>query len=142
METTRLRRLAAGLALVAAFATALWIPIPPIADAGRSVVMRDLEMRLPGWHVERVEPSWEGAYSIVTSCAGRRLGFQFVPGHGLPATDAWLQPSNDYTREQLDRLSDHSRYLIWYDDPVLAITLPCSAQVAQGDAETRPVQPD
>jgi hypothetical protein len=65
-----------------------------------------------------------------------------VPGHGLPSTDAWLQPSNDYTREQLDRLSDHSRYLIWFDDPVLAITLPCSAQVAQGDAETRPVIPD
>jgi hypothetical protein len=142
MHTTRRAKVAAALALVAAFACALLAPIPTTTDAGLADVMGRLQTRLPGWEIERAKPSWEGAYSVVASCAGRQIGFQFVPGHGLPLDDAWLQPSNGYAREQLTRLSDHWRYLIWRDDPVLAITLPCSPQVALDGGDTRPVIPD
>src|SRR5918992_5524942 len=99
--------------LAAVFLLALTMPIPALPDAGRAGVRAEVANRLPGWSVQRIDPSWEGAYSVVTSCAGRELSFQFVPGHGLPRDDAWIQPHNSFTRARLGRTSDHSRYLLW-----------------------------
>jgi hypothetical protein len=125
---------AVALALVAgSLATALALPIPTAADAERTRLIEQLRHRLPGWEIERLEASWEGSYSIVTSCAGRAIGFQFVPEHGLPVGDAWLQPSDPYSRERLDELSDHYRHLIWYEDPAMTHTLSCSEEVARDD---------
>lgn len=121
---------ASFLALAGVFALSLTVPIPAIPDDDREAVMHEVEERLPGWSVERLDPSWEGAYTVVTLCAGRELGFQFVPGHGLPATDAWLQPNDEFTRERLVGLSDHWRHLVWYDDPALFNTLSCHEEIA------------
>ncbi len=87
-------------------------------------------MRLPGWTIQRLERSWEGAYTVVTLCAGRQIGFQLVPGHGLPADDAWIQPNDAYSRERLVGISDHWRYLVWYDDPALVSSLSCEEELA------------
>jgi hypothetical protein len=76
--------------LAGAFLFALTVPIPTLPDAGRAEVRAELADRLPGWSVHRLEPSWENAYVVVTSCAGRDLAFQFIPGHGLPRDDAQL----------------------------------------------------
>ena len=53
-----------------------------------------------------------------------------MPGHGLPAQDAWLQPNDDYARDRLRGVSDHWRYLVWYDDPALMNTLSCHEEIA------------
>ena len=106
--------------LAAAFLFALTAPIPALPDAGRAGVRAQLADRLPGWSVQRIDPSWEGAYVVVTSCAGRELAFQFVPGHGLSRDDAWIHPHNSYARARLGATSDHARYLLWRgqrDDP-------------------------
>ena len=87
--------------LAAAFLFALTVPIPTLPDAGRAEVRAQVADRLPGWSVQRIDPSWENAYAVVTSCAGRELAFQFVPGHGLPRHDAWIQPHNSYARARL-----------------------------------------
>jgi hypothetical protein len=132
----RFIRLRSGLALAlvaGALVAALSVPIPTAPDAGRSEVLAQLRHRLPGWQIERLEASWEGSYSIVTSCAGRAIGFQFVPEHGLPVGDAWLQPSDPYSRERLDELSDHYRHLIWYGDPALTHVLSCSDEIARDE---------
>lgn len=133
------RRLGAGiLTLVAAFAIAMVLPMPSLPDSGRAQVRAEVVERLPGWTVERLDPSWEGAYTVVTSCAGRDISFQFVPGHGLPASDAWLRPSDGYSRTRLDGLSDHYRYLIWYAHPRDTATLSCSEELARsGDTPIR-----
>ena len=124
---------ASFLALAGAFALSLTVPIPSLPDDGREAVMQEVNERLPGWSIRRVERSWEGAFSIVTVCAGRELGFQFVPGHGLPAEDAWIQPNDAYSRERLRSVSDHWRYLIWYDDPALMNTFSCHEEIAGGE---------
>jgi hypothetical protein len=116
--------------LAGAFAIALTAPIPSLPDAGRADVRAEVGDRLPGWTVHRVDPSWEGAYTVVTTCAGREVAFQFVPGHGLPHDDAWLQPNNDYARRHLAVTSDHRRYLLWRDDPADASALSCADEVA------------
>lgn len=118
------------LALAAVFALSLSIPIPSLPDNGRQAVLRVVHERLPGWSVERLERSWEGAYTVVTWCAGREMGFQFVPGHGLPAGYAWLQPSDSDARDRLRGVSDHWRYLVWYADPALMNTLSCHDEIA------------
>lgn len=124
-------RLGAGLfALGATFALSLNVPIPSMPDARREAVLREVHERLPGWHVRQVNASWENAYSVVTTCAGREIGFQFVPGHGLPASDAWLQPVDDYSRDRLRVLSDHWRALVWYGSPAMVNTLACSDEIA------------
>ena len=130
LRKPRVRAGASFLALAGVFALSLSVPIPTLPDGGRQAVMEKVNERLPGWNVERIERSWEGAYTIVTACAGRQLGFQFVPGHGLPAQDAWLQPNDDYARDRLRGLSDHWRYLVWYDDPALMNTLSCHEEIA------------
>jgi hypothetical protein len=127
-------RLRPGVALVfaaAALGLALWMPIPAAPDTGRATVLGQIERRLPGWAVDRLNPSWEGAYTVVASCAGRTLSFQYVPGHGLPRRDAWLQPSDEFARDRLALVSDHWRYLIWYGNPRRADTLSCSEELAR-----------
>lgn len=118
------------LALAAVFALSLSVPIPSLPDTGRQAVMREVNERLPGWTVERLERSWEGAYSVVTWCAGREMGFQFVPAHGLSGGSAWLQPNDSATRDRLRGVSDHWRYLVWYADPALMNTLSCHEEIA------------
>jgi hypothetical protein len=123
-----------GVALLlaaAALGASLWLPIPSVSDAGRNIVLGQMERRLPGWDVDRVQPSWEGAYTVVATCAGRTLSFQYVPGHGLPRHDAWLTPSDDFARERLRQTSDHHRYLIWYAQPEDAVAFSCSDELAR-----------
>lgn len=132
MRTSKPLRFGAILSLLAVvLAGALWLPIPSTPDTARAFVANQVRERLPGWRIERVEPSWEGAHSVVTTCAGRRLGFQFVPGHGLPPQDAWLRPSDAYARDLLADVSDHWRHLIWYDSPALRNQLSCSEELAR-----------
>jgi hypothetical protein len=130
----RLRAGAATLVAAAALAASLWLPIPSVPDAGRTSVLGQVERRLPGWDVSRLNPSWEGAYTVVASCAGRTLSFQYVPGHGLPRQDAWLQPSDEFARDRLRLVSDHRRYLIWYAQPDDPDTLSCSEELARHPA--------
>src|SRR5574338_958423 len=93
--TDRLRRrrrlLVAPIALLGALAVALTAPMPSVPDDDLTTVRAEVADRLPGWRVDRLEPSWEGGYTVVTSCAGLELDFQLVPDHGLPAEDAWVQ---------------------------------------------------
>ena len=129
------------LALAGVFAVSLSVPIPSLPDDGRQAVMHEIEERLPGWSVERIERSWEGAYTVVTWCAGREMGFQYVPGHGLPAGAAWLQPNDSFARDRLRGLSDHWRHLVWFRDPALMNTLSCHEEIAgseQISMESRP----
>lgn len=128
--------LLASLAVV--FIIALFAPIPSLPDAGRANVRAEVGDRLPGWKVHRIDPSWEGAYTVVTTCAGREVAFQFVPGHGLPQEDAWLQPNNDYARRRLAVTSDHQRYLLWRDDPADLSALSCADGVARGEDVSSP----
>ena len=131
----------AMLALAGVFAASLSVPIPSLPDHDRQAVMHEVSERLPGWSVERVERSWEGAYTVVTWCAGREMGFQYVPGHGLPAGNAWLQPNDSFARDRLRGLSDHWRHLVWYRDPALMNTLSCHEEIAgskQTSMESRP----
>jgi hypothetical protein len=123
---------ASFLALAGILALSLTVPIPRLPDDGEAAVRGVIRERLPGWIVERVERSWEGGYSVVAVCAGRQIGFQYVPGHGLPANDAWLQPSDLYTRERLATISDDWRRLVWYDDPAIMDSLSCREEIAGG----------
>jgi hypothetical protein len=128
------RRIAAGavrlLALGGLLAVTMTVPIPALPDDGEARVREVVHARLPGWIVERVQRSWEGAYSVVAVCAGRQLGFQYVPGHGLPSDDGWLQPSDPYSRERLEQTSDHWRYLLWYGEPAIIDSLSCADEIA------------
>ena len=125
-------RVGAGLtAMLAAMAFASVVPIPTVPDGGRVAVRAEVADRLPGWTIQRLEPSWEGAYTVVTRCAGLELDFQYVPGHGLPSEDAWLHPSDAYARERLGELSDHRRHLIWRQDPARVRSLSCADELAR-----------
>ncbi len=128
---TRWRAGAILATLVGVFLTALVIPIPSLPDVGRAAVHAEVKQRLPGWTIQRLDPSWEGAYTVVTSCAGKHVGFQFVPGHGLPAEDAWLRPSNEYARDRLESVSDHRRYLLWRAEPRFPDRLSCQEELAR-----------
>jgi hypothetical protein len=123
---------ASFVALAGVLALSLTVPIPSLPDHGEAAVARIVQNRLPGWSVERIKRSWEGAYSVVTTCAGRQVGFQYVPGHGLGPNNAWLQPNDLYSRERLASISDHWRYLVWYADPAIVDTLSCKEELAGG----------
>ena len=141
LRDSRWRTGTSMLALAGVFALSLSVPVPSLPDDGRQAVMREVSERLPGWTIERLERSWEGAYSVVTWCAGREVGFQLVPGHGLAAGDAWLQPNDSFARDRLRGLSDHWRYLIWFRDQALINTLSCHEEIAGSDRtsmESRP----
>jgi len=136
MTRIRLPRWRAGVPLVAlagVLALSLTVPIPAVSDDGRDTVVHEVRTRLPGWTIQRVARSWEGGYTVVTRCAGREVGFQLIPGHGLPAEDAWVQPNDAYSRERLAAVSDHWRYLVWYDDPAVMSSLSCEEELAGGD---------
>lgn len=64
------------------------------------------------------------------------MGFQLIPGHGLPADHAWLQPNDEYTRQRLLSLSDHWRHLVWFDEPALFNTLACHEEIAGGQHDS------
>lgn len=132
------RLLQAGAVLAAAtgtFLLALWLPIPTVPDAARGEMRQTVERRMPGWEVERIGPSWEGAYTVVTSCAGRTVDFQLVPGHGLPASGAWLRPGDADGIRLLSRASDHDRYLIWFTERAYGPRLSCMEELAQPPAD-------
>jgi hypothetical protein len=126
--------------LAAAFLVALTAPIPTMPDAGRGAVRAEVHDRLPGWSVERIDPTWENAYAVVTSCAGREIGFHFVPGHGLPRDDAWIQPHSSYARARLALTSDHRRYLLWRGDDVRPASMECAENLAR-DGSSEPTNP-
>jgi len=130
VRNPRLRSGTSFLALAGILVLSLNVPIPSLPDSGRQAVLREVSERLPGWTVERLERSWEGAYSVVTWCAGREMGFQFVPGHGLPVGSAWLQPTDSAARDRLRNVSDNWRYLVWYGDPAMMNTLSCHEEIA------------
>ena len=135
MNILRRRAIRTGasfVALAGILALSLTAPIPSAPDEGEAAVASVVGKRLPGWTVERINRSWEGAYSVVAMCAGREIGFQYVPGHGLPPDNAWLQPSDSYTRERLAKISDHWRHLVWYHDPAIMDTLSCQEELAGG----------
>ena len=122
--------------LAAAFLFALTVPIPALPDEGRAEVRARVADRLPGWSVQRIDPSWENAYVVVTSCAGRDLAFQFIPGHGLPRDDAWIHPHNSYARARLAATSDHTHYLVWRghrEDPASMACFETLARDGSGD---------
>jgi hypothetical protein len=141
LRDPRLRSGTSLLALAGVLAISLSVPIPSLPDSGRQAVMHEVNQRLPGWTIERLERSWEGGFSVVTWCAGREVGFQFVPGHGLPAGSAWLQPNDPSARDRLRGVSDNWRYLVWYADPAMMNTHSCQEEIAgseQTSMQSRP----
>jgi hypothetical protein len=125
----------APLALGAVFGLALWAPIPTGPNAARADVMAQVQQRFPGWRIARASSSWEGGWSVVVSCGTRHVGFQLVPGHGLPAGDAWLHPEDRYSHARLAASSDNRTYLIWYRDAKHARSVSCRTQVARPQGE-------
>ena len=59
------------------------------------------------------------------------MGFQVVPGHGLPPDDAWLQPNDWSARIWLEQVSDYPTFLIWRARPAIDRTLICDRELAQ-----------
>jgi hypothetical protein len=127
----------APLALGAVFGLALWAPIPTGPNAARADVMAEVQQRFPGWRVARASSSWEGGWSVVLSCGTQQVGFQLVPGHGLPAGDAWLHPADRYSHARLAASSDSRTYLVWYRDAKHARSVICRTQVARPQAELK-----
>jgi hypothetical protein len=124
----------AAIALLAvAFATALLAPLPVAPNEARAQVLASVERRLPGWHIERAQSSWEGAWSVVATCGTSQLGFQLVPGHGLAPGEAWLHPEDRYARERLGSISDSLRALVWLGQPIgeRTRTLSCRQELAR-----------
>lgn len=124
----------AAIALLAVvFATALLAPLPVAPNEARAEVVASVERRLPGWHIERTQSSWEGGWSVVATCGTLHLGFQLVPGHGLAPGDAWLHPEDRYARERLGSISDSWRALIWFAQPIglRTKTLSCRQEMAR-----------
>lgn len=131
--------MAAGLlTLAGVLAGALLIPIPVLSDEGRAEVRREVRSRLPGWAIAQVDPSWEGAYTVVATCAEHEIGFQLVPGHGLPLDDAWIQPNDAYARDRLSEVSDNRRYLVWYGERLRPDQLSCREELARSGEELGP----
>ena len=131
LNRSRLRILAGGLALVALTAAALWAPIPRVGDPGVARVLAAVHTRLPGWSVLTATDTWEGGYAVVASCGARQIGFQYVPGHGLPPRDAWIQPNDQYARGRLQEVSDYSTVLVWRAQPITNRTLSCRQELAR-----------
>jgi len=127
----RLRVLAGVVTLVAITAAALWAPIPRLGDPGVARVLDEVHARLPGWSVLSATDTWEGGYAVVAGCGGREIGFQVVPGHGLPLQDAWLQPNDQYARSRLQEVSDYSTVLVWRAVPITTRTLSCRQELAR-----------
>lgn len=119
------------VALPALFAAALWIPIPRVGNPGLARVIATVQTRLPGWSVVQATGTWEGDYAVVASCGGEAIGFQYVPGHGLPPNFAWLQPNNEFSRTRLVQVSDYPGVLVWRPQPLANRTLSCGEELAE-----------
>jgi hypothetical protein len=134
-------RFVAGLTVLAAlFGAALTVPIPHLGDQGIARVEAEVRTRFPGWDVVQATNTWEGGYAVVASCGAREIGFQVVPGHGLPPDDAWVQPNDSYARSRLLELSDYPSFLIWRARPVISRTLSCQQELARRAGETEATQ--
>ncbi|HEY7463346.1 MAG TPA: hypothetical protein VH987_02770 [Candidatus Limnocylindria bacterium] len=127
----RLRTAAAVALLGAVFGVALLAPMPTVQNTVRAEVLASVEKRLPGWDIVRARSSWEGAWTVVAGCGIQRLGFQWVPNHGLQPGDAWLHPEDAYARSRLAEISDDYRFLVWLGDPVRQHTLSCRQEMAR-----------
>ena len=97
-------------------------------------VVAQVHARLPGWDVVGATDTWEGGFAVVASCGRQEMGFQVVPGHGLPPDDAWLQPNDWTTRISLEQISDYPTFLIWRAQPQTDRTLSCDQHIAQAAA--------
>ena len=131
-----LRALATVPILGAVLVAALWMPIPATGNPQLNSVVSEVQERLPGWRVVRANASWEGAYTVVAACGARQLGFQLVPEHGLPIGAAWIQPNDAYARNRLEYVSDHSQYLVWYQNPPRERKLSCRSELARNPHPT------
>lgn len=127
----------APLILAAVFGLALWAPIPTGPNTAQADVVAQVVQRFPGWRIARTNSSWEGAWTVVVSCGNRQVGFQLVPGHGLPVGDAWLHPEDRYSHARLSAISDDRTYLVWYRDAKHARSVTCREQVARPPAELK-----
>jgi hypothetical protein len=134
LTSPRLRRTAAVLALGPVLAIALWAPVPHFGNQGTARIVAAVQERLPGWSVLHAVDTWEGGYAVVASCGSSQLGFQMIPGHGLPLDDAWLQPNDTFTRTHLEELSDYPLYLIWRSEPMAGRTLSCRQELARSSS--------
>jgi hypothetical protein len=135
-STRRARRgrvpLPVAIALLPAlFGLALLAPMPALPNEARAQVVASVEDRLPGWQIVRTRSSWEGAWTVVAACGASRLGFQWVPGHGLPPGGAWLHPADPYARNRLAATSDDYRFLVWLREARRPRVLSCSAELAR-----------
>ena len=129
---------AALAALVALFGVALLAPMPALPNTARAEVVATVSDRLPGWRIVRTHSSWEGAWSVVAACGSLRLGFQLVPGHGLSPGDAWLHPEDTYAKNRLASISDDTRFLVWFREPLRPRALSCRQELARiGSARAR-----
>lgn len=131
LKRHRLRPIVGAVALAALLAAALLLPIPRVGDPGQERVVAAVHSRLPGWSVLRVTDTWEGAYAVVAGCGARQIGFQFVPGHGLPPNDAWIQPNDEFARSRLQEVSDYSTVLVWRARPLVDRSLSCRQELAR-----------
>lgn len=126
--------------LLAVFGAALLAPMPAMPNSARAEVLASVEDRLPGWNIVRTRSSWEGAWTVVAACGPLHLGFQWVPGHGLSPGDAWLHPQDEYARSRLAVISDDSRFLVWFREPVRQRALSCRKELARtGSRRTIPL---
>lgn len=129
---SRLARPLVALVALSAIATgALLAPIPTLGNAGESAVATQVKHRLPGWHLVRATESWESGFTVVAECAGRLVGFQYVPEHGLPPGDAWIQPDDQFSRSRLSEVTDSHRFLVWRQRPRTDDALSCREEVAR-----------
>lgn len=126
-----LRGAAVASLLGAVAAGAMFLPIPTAGNAVERDVVSQVAQRLPGWRVVRASESWEHAYTVVAACGGRVVGFQYVPEHGLPIGDAWIQPDDDFSRSRLAQVTDSRRYLVWRERPRTDDTLSCREEIAR-----------
>jgi hypothetical protein len=127
----------APLLLGAIFAVALWAPIPTGPNAARAQIVAQVGEHLPGWQITLARPSWEGGWAVVVRCGPRQVGFQLIPGHGLPPGDAWLHPDDSYSHARLATISDDRTYLVWYRDGERARSLSCRTELARSQTGRR-----
>jgi hypothetical protein len=131
MLTNRLlRAIGSVVALAALFAAAYLAPIPAVGNADRAGVIALVKERLPGWEVRGATDAWEGATALTVACGGDEIGFQVVPGHGLPASMVWLQPTDGSANRILAEISDYPGYLIWLKRPLVPRALSCQELLA------------
>lgn len=138
-HASRLRRIVAGSPfLAAALAAGLLFPTPEARNEKLAEVIDTVRERLPGWRVIKATEAWESGWAIVATCGRERLGFQWIPDHGLPIGDAWIQPTDPQSRGRLFWITDHPPYLLWRQQPVEPRTLGCNRDsVVSEDAESR-----